>query len=120
MINIELGETYGLGSFEAAIATIETLRRRGFSDEEINVILDRSKKADEIKKREATKGVVIKGAKMPQLCAACPCAHFTQYRKDENYCQALTHRGKFIIEWDNDRRPSFCPLIPWEGGDENE
>ena len=42
MINIDLGETYGLGSFEEAVAAIETLRRRGFSDEEINGILARS------------------------------------------------------------------------------
>ena len=46
MINIELGETYGLGSFEEAVAAIEMLRKRNFSDEEINSILERSKGID--------------------------------------------------------------------------
>ena len=118
MINIDLGETYGLGSFGEALDAIEMLRKRSFSDDEINAILERSKGELQVPKRDTVKGVIIKGAKMPESCFACPCSHFKGSAKKDNYCQALTHIGIHLIDF-VEGRPSFCPLIEVKGGNGN-
>ena len=43
MINIELGELYGMDSIKELMQTIEELRSMGMSDAEIQAILERSK-----------------------------------------------------------------------------
>ena len=43
MINIELGELYGMDNVKELMQTIEELRSMGMSDAEIQVILERSK-----------------------------------------------------------------------------
>lgn len=58
---------------------------------------------------------------MPENCVACPCSHFKGSYKKDNYCQALeigSSVAAHLIDY-VDGRPSFCPLIPWEGGGES-
>ena len=47
MITIELGQTYGMDSAKELMQTIEELKRMGMSDEDIQAILDRSKKSED-------------------------------------------------------------------------
>ena len=47
MINLELGELYGMDSIKELMQTIEELRSMGMSDIEIQAILDRSKEQTE-------------------------------------------------------------------------
>ena len=47
MINIELGELYGMDNVKELMQTIEELRSMGMSDAEIQVILERSKEQTE-------------------------------------------------------------------------
>jgi DNA-binding transcriptional MerR regulator len=42
MINFELGNNYGCDNQDELLATIESLKSMGMSDEEINEILNRS------------------------------------------------------------------------------
>ena len=42
MINLELGNDYGCDNQDELLATIESLKSMGMSDEEINEILNRS------------------------------------------------------------------------------
>ena len=42
MINLELGNNYGCDNQDELLATIESLKSMGMSDEEINEILDKS------------------------------------------------------------------------------
>ena len=42
MINLELGNNYGCDNQDELLATIESLKSMGISDEEINEILNRS------------------------------------------------------------------------------
>lgn len=42
MINLELGNNYGCDNQDELLATIESLKSMGMSDEEINEILNRS------------------------------------------------------------------------------
>ena len=43
MINLELGQLYGMDSEKELMETIRELRKAGMPDEEIQKILDRSK-----------------------------------------------------------------------------
>lgn len=43
MIDIELGEMYGMDSYKDLVETINYLKRLGFTDNEIQKILDKSK-----------------------------------------------------------------------------
>lgn len=52
MLNLELGELYGLSSLEELLSTINELQELGFSDERINEILNRSR----TKNKEVTNG----------------------------------------------------------------
>ena len=42
MINLELGNNYGCDNQDELLATIESLKSMGMSDEEVNEILNRS------------------------------------------------------------------------------
>jgi len=43
MITLELGESYGMDSYEDLLDTIKVLKEHGWSDSEIQEVLDRSK-----------------------------------------------------------------------------
>ena len=47
MINLELGELYGMDNVKELMQTIEELRSMGMSDAEIQAILERSKEQTE-------------------------------------------------------------------------
>ena len=47
MINIELGELYGMDSIKELMQTIKELQDMGMSDAEIQAILERSKEQTE-------------------------------------------------------------------------
>ena len=47
MIDVQLGETYGMKDVKELMQTIQELQQMGMSDEEIQKILDRSKGAEE-------------------------------------------------------------------------
>ena len=121
MINIKLGETYGLGSFEEAVAAVETLRRRGFSDEEISGILERSKDnggSAALKDTPPPSGVLIPNKKIPLSCDQCFCFHHGP-TTGKTYC--LAGPEPLMLEFSKSAlgRHVFCPLIEVKGGDGN-
>lgn len=42
-INLEIGELYGMQSINEVIETISEMKKIGMSDDEINIVLERSK-----------------------------------------------------------------------------
>ena len=133
MINIELGETYGLGSFEEAVAAVETLRRRGFSDEEISGILERSKGELQVPKRKyyismdgsitplkehLPNGVLVPDKRIPVSCAQCFCCHIGEKTGDW-YCLANPKPLKLNESKVALGRYVYCPLIEVKGGGED-
>lgn len=47
MLTLELGELYGMDSYEDLMDAIKELKERGWSDSEIQEVLDRSKTKSE-------------------------------------------------------------------------
>ena len=127
MINIELGKTYGLGSFEEAVEAIETLRRRGFSDEEINGILKRSpepglryfvdKNGYILSLSESLpEGVIVPGKRIPSSCDRCFCCHKSSLT-GETFCFAGRDPA-ILIDKSGRWHIVDCPLIEVVGGAE--
>lgn len=52
MINLEIGELYGLRNEKELLETIRTLQEIGMTDEQINKILENSKRGDEFGSKE--------------------------------------------------------------------